>query len=66
MQLNTTYTRGRSRTDAELQAARRHRKGGTTSPLTGLKTGRVERGQEISRFLDMLRSSLLDFWMEPW
>lgn len=40
--------------------------GGTTSPLTGLKTGKVERGQEISRFLDMLRSSLLDFWMELW
>ena len=40
--------------------------GGTTSPLTGLKTGKVERGHEISRFLDMLRSSLLDFWMELW
>ncbi|KAG7245046.1 hypothetical protein INR49_023612 [Caranx melampygus] len=40
--------------------------GGTTSPLTGLKTGSVESGQEISRFLDMLRSSLVDFWMELW
>lgn len=40
--------------------------GGTTSPLTGLKTGKVERGHEISRFLDMFLSSLLDFWMELW
>lgn len=40
--------------------------GGTTSPLTGLKTGSVDRGQEISRFLDMLRSSLVDFWMALW
>lgn len=40
--------------------------GGTTSPLTGLKTGSVESGQEISLFFDMLLSSLVDFWMELW
>lgn len=40
--------------------------GGTISPVTGWNTGSVDRGQAISLFLDISRSSLVDFWIALW